>query len=824
MQANQLKITDLKIASEQDDLRESYLQKLPKNLSLLREIWSKLSHLSWNDEAFFSLYRLVHFLADNGENIGTDQISIQMRVLERYLSPIVKLNRPPTDRERRHISSFLHIISKVAELPETVAEEIKENNHCEYSETIIERECRTIYIVDSDKHIRKILSTLLSNTGYQVRTFATPELAIDYVDKVIPDIVVMDIVYPSNIKKNVFDVIVEIRNQVGKDVALVMISARTDLAARTEAIRSGAVRYFTKPLDINLLIEKLDELGDRNPDLNNRVLIVDDDELLSHHHALLLQKTGLHTRIVNNPIDVLRCLEEYKPDLVLMDLYMPHYDGIELSAVIRQDARFTGLPIIFLSSECNADYQNKVYKLGVNEYLIKPVSEEILTNTVDRHLNLSRNIRESIRKANIKDRHSGMYNRQYFLEKLDAAVSSAMNGTEFQALIRVSIDDFEIMTDKNGEEWLEPAEQQLGIILRSCVSNKGIITHFSDATYFVLTWEQTPDKLIALTKTIRAKVQTKKIIVGNRNIKLSCNVNIIRINNHFSSSHDLLQVAKEITADTKYTDNNYVRIHERLAVEEREAKILQEKIDIAMQKLSFQLVYQPIIDADKRSYEMYEVLVRLIDNTGKTILPNQFMNKLDQKNDMMKIDRWVVENAIYSLSNDNHAHTAVDLFIKLTGNTLIDKYLIPLISNCITDCGITGKLRVIFLISEKEIVDHLDLVNEFSTQIKKIHCGIAIDHFGVTENFAHIIETINPDFIKLSSTVMEKILEDDNVYNYVKSLIEKAKISNTKIIASTIEDPATLSALWNMGVRYFQGYFIKEPDTVLDFNFKESIF
>ena len=80
------------------------------------------------------------------------------------------------------------------------------------------------------------------------------------------------------------------------------------------------------------------------------VLIVNDDEQISEFYVTLLQHAGMEAMALSVPIKVLDALSNFRPELALMDQYMPKIEGREFGAVIRQEAAFLSIPIVFLSA------------------------------------------------------------------------------------------------------------------------------------------------------------------------------------------------------------------------------------------------------------------------------------------------------------------------------------------------------------------------------------------------------------------------------------------------------------------------------------------
>ena len=79
------------------------------------------------------------------------------------------------------------------------------------------------------------------------------------------------------------------------------------------------------------------------------VLIVD-DERISEFYVTVLQNAGMEAMALSDPMKALDALSNFYPELVLMDQYMPKIEGRDLGAIIRQEAAFLTIPIVFLSA------------------------------------------------------------------------------------------------------------------------------------------------------------------------------------------------------------------------------------------------------------------------------------------------------------------------------------------------------------------------------------------------------------------------------------------------------------------------------------------
>jgi DNA-binding response OmpR family regulator len=118
------------------------------------------------------------------------------------------------------------------------------------------------------------------------------------------------------------------------------------------------------------------------PRVGRTVVLVEDDadigRLVEHH----LQKAGFTTRWFRTATNVIREAENQLPDLFLLDVMLPGFNGFELSQSIRNHALLRGLPIIILTARTGAADRRLAIKSGANDYITKPFSPADLVKRV----------------------------------------------------------------------------------------------------------------------------------------------------------------------------------------------------------------------------------------------------------------------------------------------------------------------------------------------------------------------------------------------------------------------------------------------------------
>ncbi len=122
-----------------------------------------------------------------------------------------------------------------------------------------------------------------------------------------------------------------------------------------------------------------------------RILLAEDNPVNQHVAVRLLQKRGYEVAVARNGVEALKALETQTFDLVLMDVQMPEMDGFEATAAIRQKERGQGrrLPIIALTAHAMAGDEERCLRAGMDGYIPKPISPELLFAAIEKHLAVS---------------------------------------------------------------------------------------------------------------------------------------------------------------------------------------------------------------------------------------------------------------------------------------------------------------------------------------------------------------------------------------------------------------------------------------------------
>jgi len=117
-----------------------------------------------------------------------------------------------------------------------------------------------------------------------------------------------------------------------------------------------------------------------------KVLVCDDDEGVLDVIDIILEENGFEVIQVINSQEIYDIIKESKPELILLDLWMPGIDGVAITKTLKDNPETVSIPIIIMSA--NRDIAQKTQESGANDYLSKPFEMSDLEKIVRKHLNI----------------------------------------------------------------------------------------------------------------------------------------------------------------------------------------------------------------------------------------------------------------------------------------------------------------------------------------------------------------------------------------------------------------------------------------------------
>ncbi len=302
-----------------------------------------------------------------------------------------------------------------------------------------------IYLVHDNAGMAHDIAVQLQHFGYAVTVVSDLARLEAAIAARAPAAVIMDLGFPAGILAGAAEA-ARIRQRGGRHFALIFISTRSNFTARLATVRAGADGYFSKPLDIVALVERLDRLLARGEARPLRILLIDENARTASAHAAILRAAGMETRVLDKAGETLQVLVEYRPELILMDLHLSTCGGAELTRLIRQDNLYLDVPIVFLSDEADVDKRLEAIGSGADDFLTMPITPAHLVSALSSRTQRYRELRGLI----MRDGLTGLLNHSAVKEHLVREVARARRNGAPLALAMLDLDHFKRVNDLYG--------------------------------------------------------------------------------------------------------------------------------------------------------------------------------------------------------------------------------------------------------------------------------------------------------------------------------------------------------------------------------------
>ncbi|MBB4638913.1 response regulator [Longimicrobium terrae] len=156
-------------------------------------------------------------------------------------------------------------------------------------------------------------------------------------------------------------------------VPVLAYTDRDALLDRVRALKMGARTILHPPLAPGFVGESLERMLPVAGAARQTILTVDDDPAVTGGLRAILEPQHFAVHTLNDPLRFWTELRSVKPDLLVLDIDMPHLNGIELCRVVRSDPEWRHVPIVFLTARSDADTIYRVFAAGADDFLNKPV-------------------------------------------------------------------------------------------------------------------------------------------------------------------------------------------------------------------------------------------------------------------------------------------------------------------------------------------------------------------------------------------------------------------------------------------------------------------
>ncbi len=419
---------------------------------------------------------------------------------------------------------------------------------------------------------------------------------------------------------------------------------------------------------------------------------------------------------------------------------------------------------------------------------------------------------EQLKAATSIDTLTGLPNRLRLEENLEETLIIARRDKVQSALLYMAIDNLPHITANAGIVGTDNVVVDLAKHLEKLIPNT-FLARFSDSVFSVILRDTNIEAAKQIAEKVCQSVFERLFDIPNsKTVQTSLSIGIAMIGETAPDTPELLSRAVNASEKVKLATKgvgNGVNVYNPAENAAANDSALRELLVEALEQNKFKLLFQPLFDVEDETAQFYEVFVHLPLADGKVMVPDEFLDVAQRYQLGSKIDRWVLINACKRLKEHLVRHPNSRLLLNLTAESLQDASLPELITKLTKAIDPKGNPLVIQF-SENDVVTYLKQAKEHTAILRANGIAVSITNFGCTLNPTNTLKHVEAEYIKLDRSFTQDLTQETNLDN-TKQMATELNTLNKRVIVSYVENAATVSKLWTMGVRYLQGYYLQPP-------------
>jgi diguanylate cyclase (GGDEF)-like protein len=806
------------------DLIRSFLQQVPGRVSAILENWHQLVHSDWDGKLLNVLIERISTLAESGSKFGVSQIAQSGNSLIGHLSDYHNTGLKPQHDDVVALDGLVHAFKDAAIQACNQQAEALLASAAEISSESVERggdSGTVVYLLGIPETLAASLSRNLQAQGFDVHLLQNADEMIHHYN-INPDdrcLLIshtdwLDKLFPNSKRGGLWN-----KENTLPGVPVAFIADSNDLKTRLAAMRVDACAYWSIPVDPFLVAKRVHELNAAESDIAYRVLVVEDDPAQADFADAILSKADFKCRSVTDPLEVMNALYEFKPDLILMDLYMPGASGTELTTIIREQNEFVDIPIVFLSGEQDLDKQLTALSFGGEDFLSKPIAPKHLITTVTNRIRRARQLSNRLGSPSRSEKETGLHSRNYLLERLDAMLMAESALDDASAVIYLQIDNPERLVETVGIGGMDVVLVEVAKSLKKHLQTQDVLTRFGDSSLGLLLSRHDMKEIDSLMQKVGQSVSQEIIEVDNTTVGITLSIGIYPLEVGNQDSRSIIAHAQIASRQAQEKGGNQVKLitpEPKTKTAADDESDLVQLIERGFEENLFDVFFQPVVALQGSPEAHYQTLIRLQEPDGKLLKAADFIPTAERLGLISKVDQWTTRQAINAVNEYRKQGNHLHLFVSQSTDLLENMERLSWLREK-RRSGHIGSNNLTFEFNINEVGKNLNSAKICFDVLSKIGITTLLTRVTLTPESERILRHLPVSYIKLDYS----LLSDPD--KGLKELISLAHELEIEVIAPQVEDPRSIAILWSSGADFVQGNFVQRPEHNLIYDFTESV-
>jgi diguanylate cyclase (GGDEF)-like protein/PAS domain S-box-containing protein len=421
------------------------------------------------------------------------------------------------------------------------------------------------------------------------------------------------------------------------------------------------------------------------------------------------------------------------------------------------------------------------------------------------------------------DALTGLINRREFESRLNAALETTRADPKVRhVMVYVDLDQFKVVNDTCGHPAGDQLLRQVTGLLQTRVRTADTLARLGGDEFGILLENCTLDMALRIAESLRQAIRDYRFVWQGNTMQIGASIGLVELTRATESIAALLSAADVACYAAKDGGRNRVQIYdpESASTRHREMRWVA-RLTSASDEGRLDLVFQPVVPVAAASGQRphYELLLRLKDEEGNTVLPAEFIPAAERYNVMPILDRWVVDRVLRDLvpSRRDGVHEApYTVAVNISGTTLSDQVFFESLIRELEEYEPTPGV-LCFEITETAAIANLANASYIMRELTSRGCLVALDDFGTGLSSFNYLRNLPVHYLKIDGQFVQNVAEDRVDRSLVEAIVQVGRAMGIETVAERVERQEVFDVLEQIGVSYVQGYLLGRPAPVTEF-------
>lgn len=549
------------------------------------------------------------------------------------------------------------------------------------------------------------------------------------------------------------------------------------------------------------------------------IMMVDDEPTTIEVLRMFLEDAGYQNFVTTSDSrEAINLIGSRHPDVVLLDLMMPHVGGFDILSAMRADALMRHTPVIMLTSSVDGGTKLTALELGATDFLGKPVDPSELALRLRNTLTAKAH-QDSLA---LHDSLTGLPNRQQFGERLERALYRAQENARNCAVVHIDLDRFKKINDSLGQSTGDILLKAIAHRIESILDWSENIDSSSDREApfvarlggdefaIVVPDLANPDLAIDIADRVN-KCFLQSFIHAHGECYVAASLGAAVSPDDGVDADTLLQHASAATVFAKQRGLRQFHFYSGEVSEHvSERFMLEHELHSALQQDQMKLFYQPKLCLKTDRIVGAEALMRWeLPGTG-LVSPGKFIPIAEDTGLIVPIGEWALRESTRQLRCWSDAGHAITMSVNVSAIQFRDDAFIEQLEAIVADTAVRPEMITIEL-TETLLMENARESELMLNRIREMGLKVSVDDFGTGYSSLSYLKRFAVDELKIDRSFLHGIPDDKDNSAIVSAVIGMAHGLGLHLVAEGVEEEAQLTFLQTKRCHEFQGFLVSPP-------------